>query len=531
MVRKPLRSKSTSTPAPIGGLNVRDAINAMPSLDAIDLVNWIPQQYGVRTRKGFKEWATNFGVPVRTVMSYQPNRENLATFKLFGVTDAAVYDITASTNAPPVATALPGTDNWGYLSWTGFTNVAGTFLVFCSHQGGYRYYNGTAWTTVTLGGGAGQILGIDPSNLVFVTQWKRRLWFIEKNSTNAWYLATDAVTGTANKLDLGPFAKRGGKLAFIASWTIDAGEGIDDFIVFGFENGDILVYKGSDPSTAATFGLVGSYFVGALPVGRRSFEQFGGDLLILSELGIQPVSYVTRGGQSLLRAGSVDYLAKIQPRLSELVAQYANTPGWSMQFYARESLLILNVPAGAAFEFQQYALYTNTNAWTKFAGIPSNGAACIANNQYYAGTDDGRVLLVYDGYFDDVQYGETVGNGIYGKIQPGYSYFGFPGLTKQWQAVRPTFLAGDRPDVVPTMLADYAFQPSIGTPVTATPSGTLWDVGLWDDGVWGGELNSFADWYGVEAVGFAGSLVLDTVCLGDTFLASIDYLFEAGGVI
>ena len=32
---------------------------------------------------------------------------------------------------------------------------------------------------------------------------------------------------------------------------------------------------------------------------------------MLSELGIQPISYVTRGGQSQLRSSSIDYIAKI----------------------------------------------------------------------------------------------------------------------------------------------------------------------------------------------------------------------------
>jgi hypothetical protein len=46
-------------PAPIGGLNARDALSAMPPTDAYGLINWIPQNYGVASRKGYSEWATN----------------------------------------------------------------------------------------------------------------------------------------------------------------------------------------------------------------------------------------------------------------------------------------------------------------------------------------------------------------------------------------------------------------------------------------------------------------------------------------
>lgn len=525
------RQYSQSLPAPLGGINARDALQSMPVTDALELVNWVAQQYGARVRKGWAEWGTGYTAPVRTLMTYQPNRENLATFKLFAVTDAGIYDATVSSGTPVVSLALPGTDNYGYFSDTQYTNAGGSFLLTCSHEGGYRYYNGTTWSTPTAGAGAGQINGIDPSNLVFVTTWKRRVWFIEKNSSNAWYLPTDAITGTAAKIELGQFFTRGGKLSFIATWTIDAGEGIDDFIVFGSENGEILVYKGTDPTNAATFAKVGTYYVGALPVGRRAFTDFGGDLLVLSELGIQPLSYVTRGGQSLLRASSVDYLAKIQPRLAELVAQYANTRGWAMTYFPRESFLIVDVPVGATTEYQQYVLYTNTNTWSQFKGIPSNGSTCVANNQLYFGTDDGRVCLAYTGYFDAVPRGSSTGNGIYGKIQPAYSYFNMPGMNKQFLMVRPNFLATDRPSVVPTMLVDFQTQSPMGTPIATAPAGALWDVSLWDQAIWAGALQSFNDWYGVEGMGYAGSLMIDTVCPGDTFLASIDYSFEPGGVL
>jgi hypothetical protein len=517
--------------APIGGLNVRDAIQSMPSNDAVELVNWIAQQYGVRSRKGYKEWCTGLGAPVRTVMVYQPDRQNLTNFKLFGVTDAAVKDITAPSSSPATSLALPGTDGYGYFSSTMYANTAGNFLMCCSHEGGYRYFNGTTWTTPAMGSGAGQIANVDPGNLCFVASWKRRAWFIEKNSARVWYLPTDQIVGAANMLDLGPFMRKGGKLSFIATWTIDAGEGIDDFIVFGSENGEILIYKGVNPDSASSFSLQGVYYVGALPVGRRAYVEMGGDLLILSELGIQPLSYVTRGGQSMLRSSSVDYLAKIQPKLAELVSQYANVLGWSLTFFPRENFMIVDVPTGVTSQYVQYTLYTNTNTWCVFNGMPMNGSACIANNQLYFGADDGKVYLGHEGYFDAVPLGQSVGNGIYGKIQPAYSYFGRVGANKQFLMARPNFMATDRPSVVCTMLADFQTIPPAGNPVASAPVGARWDISKWDEAVWAGALNVFSDWYGVEALGYTGSLVIDTTCPGDTFLASIDYLYETGGVL
>lgn len=518
---------TTSTLPPVGGLNVRDAINNMPSGDAISLVNWVPQQYGVRCRKGYREWATGMTDPVKTMLRYQPNREDTATYRLFAATDSNIYNVTTSSNAPPVVKVLSGTNDAGRMSSTMLTNVAGSFLLTAAQAGGYMYYDGTNWVTPTFGGGAGQVNGIDPVNVVFVMTWKKRVWFIEKNSTNAWYGATDAITGAFTKLPLGSLVTEGGKLAFIATWTIDAGTGVDDMIVFAFENGNVLVYKGTDPSTT-DFNLVGSWNVGPIPVGRRGFCAFGGDLLILSQLGIQPMSYVTRGGQSLLRASSVDYLGKVQPLFADLAARYIDSYGWDMIVHPKENLLIVNQPDNNTAFYEQYAMYTNGFGWTKFEGIPAISYE-VANTELYGGTVDGKVMKLFTGYFDAVPYGSQVGNGIRGQIVPGYSYFGMPGMNKDMLMARATFLSVTSPASQIDCYTDYQeltqILPSLGSNVSTG----FWDVSLWDSAVWGGQMNSYAEWVGIGGVGYAATVSILTEAVGDTFLASLDYMFKPGG--
>lgn len=527
--RPPVLS-SKSMPAPVGGLNVCDPINLMPKADAIDLVNWIAQQYGVRSRKGFKEWAINFPLEVRTIMEYAPARAAVADYKMFAVTDGNIYDISSATLAPPVSLALPGTDLYGRFSWTNMSNLAGSFLLCCSNSGGYRIYNALGgWVPITMGAGPNQISGINPDNFCFVTNWKGRAWFIEKGTTRAWYTAPNSITGAVSSFDFGPLMKKGGVLSFIASWTIDAGTGVDDYLVIGGENGDILIYKGTDPSTAATFGQVGNWFVGRLPVGQRCFVQYGGDLMILSSNGIQPLSYVTRGGQSLFRVSSVDYLKKVQPLFSDLLAGTIDQYGWEICMSIDENLIILQQPTNTSV-YEQYALYTNQNTWSKFSGMPMTSMFAGAFGFFFA-TADGRVCQGLTGYFDDVQYGETVGSGIRGTIQPSYSYFSAPGENKQWHMIRPTFLAVDRPAVTVTMLADFQQGVVPSYPVYSSGSGATWDISLWDQSYWAGGMKTFATWVGAAALGYAGSAILTTVVLGDTFLISLDYTWEPGGVI
>jgi hypothetical protein len=533
MASKNSRVVSRSTPPPIGGLNVRDAINNMPRGDAIELKNWIAQQYGLRCRKGYSEWVVNLSGACETVISHQPDRDIVSGFKLFAITNSGIYDATASTNAPVPILSLSGANGAGKFSSVGFANIAGVFTVGCSAEGGVFIYDGTFWTKRVLGEGVGQISGINPDNLVFVTSWKRKLWFVEKGTTRAWYLSTDSVAGVAKSFELGPFAKNGGKLSFITSWTLDAGEGIDDLIVFVFEGGDVLIYKGTDPNSAATFAMVGAYFVGAIPSGRRGFTKYGGDVIVLSELGLQPLSFVTRGGQSLLSTQAVGYLSKVQSKIAELVPGYPRADGWELMVYPKESYMILNLPLEVSNVYQQYVLSTDTNSWAVFEGMPIRCSA-IASNGYWFGTADGKVCKGFDGFFDAVPYGQRVGAGIKGMIRPSFSYFGFPGANKQFLMVRPTFLAVDQPGVFVGMTVDYASPPPTAIPIGSQSGSAKWDTAKWGADQWGGSFttaSAASGWVTVEGLGYSGSAYVVTNVLGDTFLASIDYMFEVGGVL
>lgn len=521
--QRPQVAQIKSIPAPVGGLNVLSAINFMPQTDAIELTNWIATQYGVRTRKGWREWVIGMTDQVRTIMEWAPDR-SLVTYKLFAATDNNIYDVSSSTNVPVVSLALAGVAGCGRFSDTNMQNTAGDFLLIAAHTGGYKYYNGAAWTTPAFGGGAGQISGCDPALFSYVQMWKRRAWFHEKGTSHIWYLPVDSITGAAAKLDIGPQLEHGGIVSFIARWTIDAGEGVDDYLVVGGENGDIVIYKGTDPASSATFGLVGVWYVGKLPIGKRATIQYGGDLLILTAIGLQPLSYVTRGGQSLLRASSVDYLKKVQPLFSDLLTNRSNQEGWEMALSLEEGLLVVQTPPNSTLLYEQYALNTNTNTWSKFTNM---SMATIFSGQLGAffGTTDGKICQFLTGFFDQVAYGAAVGNGIPGVIQPAYSYYGYQG-TKQFQMVRPTFLAADRPNVTIGMVVDFQQNILTAAPIYASPVGALWDVALWDAAVWGGALITYNDWYAAGAIGFAGTPYLNTICVADTFLASLDVMFE-----
>jgi hypothetical protein len=110
------------------------------------------------------------------------------------------------------------------------------------------------------------------ANLIGVTAHVQRLWFVEKDKIDPWYLPVAAISGAAAKLTIGPFCKLGGYLMAIGSWSRDGGSGPDDMLVLVTSKGEVLIYSGTDPSSSTTFGLVGTFRI-AEPIGRRCHRQ------------------------------------------------------------------------------------------------------------------------------------------------------------------------------------------------------------------------------------------------------------------
>lgn len=540
--KRKIIQRIVSLPAPVGGLNARDPLAAMPPTDAFGLINWIPQQYGLNTRKGYSEWATNFGAPVNAVMNWFGPTTTIPTTanfqiapttlpgKVYASTDAHIYDITSQTATPSSVVNLSGTTQAGTFSSVNFANSAGGWLLACSETDGYFTNDGTTWVKVTLGGGATQVSVSDPTKFCATAIWKRRAWFVIKSTSKVAYLPVDSLYGAAAELDVGPLMKHGGSVAWIANWTIDAGEGIDDFLVICGENGDVIIYKGSDPASVSTFQLQGVFYVGEVPKGRKCFTTFGGDLLIVSNLGIIPLSYVTRGGANVLGTGTGNYTDKIQQLFGSDISTTFNFFGWEIIQVPRENLMVVTVPSTVAGVFTQYCLNTSSNQWCQFNGMPMNCVKNVANWPMF-GTADGRVMIAFTNFTDNNLLAGTVGNPIAGLIQPAFNYFQKGDLSenKHFLMAQPNWISSVMPGYVVQMNVNFTSNIPPGTPLIGVSTGAVWDVSVWDTALWSGGLTAYRGWMSVTNFGFAGQLAIKTLVNADTQLASIDYMFEVGG--
>ena len=96
------------------------------------------------------------------------------------------------------------------------------FLIAVNGANDRRVYDGTSWST------SPAITGVASASLSHVWVFKNRLFFIEKDTMNAWCLAIDAIGGAATKISLSGVFKKGGSLLFGETWSIDAGDGLGE---------------------------------------------------------------------------------------------------------------------------------------------------------------------------------------------------------------------------------------------------------------------------------------------------------------
>lgn len=528
----------TPVTLPSKGMNARDTFQAMGPQYAISLINVVVESYGVRTRRGYSDWAIQFAgapVPVWTVMSYHPPSDELPSAptpagRLFASKDGMLYDVTEGGLGPwlPEAGVTGGSDFWTGIN---FNNVGGSFLVVTNDAGGYAYYDGTSWTTPVMGAGVGQIGNVDPLTFAFVVEFKKRLWFVERNSTRAWYLPVSQITGDATMFDFGEQFRRGGYLVALANWTIDGGAGVDDYLVAVSSQGDVVLYQGSDPDNASTFGLRGVWDVGALPAGRRSVSNTGGDVLILSQFGVTPLSALL----SSPTVGAIDERRlsyQIGPLIARLMRDYSSHPGWSVCFLPTEELVVITIPFQALdYGGSMFALKVPMGAWQVFRDAPYV-SFCTVDATIFAGTHTtSKVVRAFDGEFDAVSLAGTGGRPIQCQVTPAYQHMGMPGQQKVWKLVRPTFVTSKPPTLTLQIMTDYGPPRPVLVPTLPLFDDSYWDNSFWNTGHWSGTYAPIAEWFGCRGVGYVGTVQMEYTTGGGTLLTSIDYWTEEGGVM
>jgi len=504
-------SRTSYQPAPVGGLNVRDSIAAMDPKDAVIFSNWWPSTSDVMGRKGFQDWATGLPSAVESLFDYNPSS---GAYELFAASGSAFYDVT---NTGAVGAAVVSGLSNAKWQHTNMVTPGGSFLYCFNGVDSPQLYNGATWQAVTGASAPIAITGVTTSNLVLPCVFKNRLFMVEKNTLKAWYLPVQSIGGAANSIDLSSVFQRGGYLMFMATWTLDAGMGMDDHAVFMTSEGEVAVYRGTDPSSSATWALVGVFYLGR-PVGRKCYSKFGGDLLVLCETGLFPLAKGLLSSAINRQAARTD---KVQLLVSQEISSYFNEYGWTVTVYPDQNMLILNIPKSSGH--YQLAQNTITDAWTIFDGMDADSWVVLGNELFFGG--DGVVCKAWNGYLDNTS--AIIADGL-----QAFSYFGSTTQDKLFTMVRPTVMTSGTPSILYTLNTNFDPQPATGTLTYTPPTGMVWGSMVWGSMVWGGSLETFSAWQTVGDMGYSGALRLTCQTNGsEVHWVASDYLYRLGGVL
>ena len=507
------RAQGSSIPAPVGGWDRSSPLAAMDPKRAIVLDNWFPQASYIELRKGHAEHSdTGETVAVKTIMAY--HSATTGSDKLFAISNDTIYDVTTSTAAATSVTTLTEP----YAQHVNFTTAAGNFLFVVNGADNPVHYNGSAWANPA-------ITGVTESDFVNVWVHKKRLFFAENDSTKIWYLPVDSVAGAASSFEFGSLMDLGGYIMAGGSWSFDGGSGPDDHFVVVTSQGQVIVFAGDDPSDVNAWSHVGTYNL-PRPIGRRCIIKMAGDLVVLTEAGVLPLS------KALIRDTNVDDIAlsaRIQDAFNDAFRNYGTNKGWQIVSYPRGHMVIVNVPITEGSLQHQYVVNSLTGAWCRFTGQNSYCWTVYRNRLFFGG----NAGIVYEA---DIA-AEDDGTPITADLKTAFNYFGNPGLMKRFQMLQPVIYADGA--VAQGVTLNVDFEDSVPEAILAgeSVSTALWDVAVWDVDTWPVEQEVERPWQSVPGIGYCAAVRVRVIGYATSSvpltmqLNGFNITFEKGGFI
>lgn len=546
---KPRIAKPVTLPAPVSGW-IRNESLATPNARGPDgskvygafmLENWFPTTEGVRMRAGSAQHSLlgDGSLPVLSLFKYV-NGNNRS---MFGAIATGIYDVTVASDVGDLLaddlgdflvdddgdflgvgiaglTATVGSLTGGDWSVAQFATSGGTFLRAVNGVDTPLVYDGTTWgTTPTI-----SAVGLTATDLSNVWAYKNRLFFVQKNSLNAWYLPTASIGGTAVLLPLGGVFNLGGSLLFGASWSMDAGDGLSEQCVFVSTEGEVAVFRGDDPSVAASWTKSGIYRIGK-PRGPHAFIRAGGDLLIGTDLGFVPLSQAVKRDYAALGPVAVSY--PIETAWNEAVEQRSGDY-WHSEIWPSKQMVLMTLATSSGQTPQIFVANARTGAWGLYTGWEANCILQFEDRLFY-GSSDGLVI-------ECEVTGSDQNDTYVCTCVPLFDPLKNPASIKTALQARATIRSSRRMNVKLSLQHDFVVRLPSPPDDTSVASGSLWGTALWGTGTWGGSLekSTYQDWQSTPGSGYALAIATQ-ITSGNTSppdaeIISTDMTYDTGDV-
>jgi hypothetical protein len=495
-------------PAPVGGLNGRDAIANMPETDAVAMDNWFPQPSWVEFRRGKTTLATFTGNCL-TVMGYQALS---GTNQLYaGAINAGVGSIYRVDNAgggSAGAAVVGGVGNTiqaltnATFDWQMTGTGSAEVLTLVNGADNPLIFDGTTWFSITTVSAPYALTG-GPTPLTALSQvvrYKNRLWFVQGNTFNVYYLPQNVFAGALTLLNMGPNFNLGGSLALIATNSVDNAGGMNDYIAFVSTMGEVVMYQGYDPAQIATWYEVGHFQIGRpLAKGRRGWVKIGSDAAVITTDGLIPLSKALVSDRSQPLISITD---KIRTLINTDAQIYGTQTGWQVVLHPTGTKIVINVPTTTSTSYQ-YVQNTISGAWCTFGKSASSwNANCfeVQLDKIYYGTN-GSVAQCDTTATDD-------GNSYTVTVIPAFSYMGERETQKIFTQCQPIFQVNGGLTVVVNLLIDFSTTAPSSTVPLSTGAVATWNVSLWNTTLWSDVQQTVKPWVGLNGTGYAASMEL-----------------------
>lgn len=523
---KPRVSQPTLFPAPVGGwiANRSKAIGRSPQLPpgAAVLENWFPTATGAKLRRGSRRYATlNSGEgPVFSMFTYHVGTQE----QMFAATMTAIHDV-SNVTAPenPGVVVLSGLTGGNWVTCP-MTTAGGNFL---------RGVNGTDTPWVYDGGSFGTTPALTfaaseqatPSDMSFVWSYKRRLFFIRKNTLDAYYLPVNQVGGEMTIFPMGAVFQLGGSLLFGASWSLDksGAGGLSAQCVFITTEGEVAVYQGSNPDDAQDWSLVGVYRIGR-PLGSQSFIRAGGDLIIATTVGFIPLSSAV--GLDFMALGTGAISSPIEEAWSDAVSR-RGVGEWQCVTWPDTGMVLIAPPISD--EGVMFVANANTGAWCRFIGWR---ARCFAvwRGRLYFGSDGGSIVHANIG-------GNDEGATYTGRYMGLFDDLGTAAQRKIAKFARATLQSSVA--ISPQVGVNFDWNMGFRPAPNAEPAqvDNFWDSATWNEAQWDTDQMSvvYDRW---TSVGGSGARIAPTIQITsgatipiDAELISVEVTYTTGDVV
>ncbi len=505
---------------PVGGWVTSQPLTRSDGSTALVLDNYWPTSTSIVPRGGCRHRVT-IGAGVTGLFQYQSG----ATRTYFAADATSIYSFNDATVAGSTLTAAVTGQTSGEYSVLQTQTDGGIFLTAVNGTDDARIYDGTTWQAVNASSTPLAITGVSTASLSHVWTHRERQFFIEKGTTNAWYLGVNSVAGAATKLPLAGVFSRGGNLLFGATWSSDSGSGMDDRCVFATDQGEFAVYAGGNPSDANDWSLAGVYDIGR-PLGKNAFLSVGGDIIICTSDGLIPLSAALSKDPSQLRLSAIS--RRIEPDWRRQVIFSGNSGGWLCAKWSSRNLAIV-APKNAEDD-AIWAANLETGAWSRVTGWQVHALAVLGTQLVY-GDGSGRIYDCDSGGFDDARP-------FTARVAQSFDPLSSPGQLKTAHTVKTTW-RHDRPFLAQHSVAtDYSVKfpaPPAAASFIAESDGE-WDLTAWDTGTWDTASASLKVSEPVEVVSGHGEALSVQIQITsaqdhalDCELASARLMYSAGG--